>query len=165
MADLVTHILSAQWVALAKRQPRPQTAFVVGVMLPDLIANVPILILRAAEPLLPWPRPFWLPDALSSLHSPILYALLCSWLCAWLPATTRRRVFVALLSGGFLHIGVDLLQGHVVPGAYYPGFPLIRQPWTLGFLHTESSLLAMPFLLVATLVLMRLGSGQRSPRR
>lgn len=157
MADLVTHVLSAQWLAMARRQARPDLALVAGVMLPDLVANVPILVMRVVKSQVPLSTPAWLPDALSSFHSPVLYALLCGWLCALAPKSKMKGVFIGLWVGGLLHIGVDLLQNHVVPGAYYPGFPFLRQPWEWGFLHTESSLTALPILAAVTFVAARSG--------
>jgi len=152
VADLVTHVLSAQWVATARGRLLPRPALVLGTMLPDYVANGPIVALRVVEPFLPWRLPLWLPDALTGFHAPILYALLCWWLAALVPRARRDGVFGALFLGGLLHIAIDLLQDHVAPGAYYPAYPLWRHPWHLGVLHNEGSLLLMPLFAAATLV-------------
>ncbi|MFQ5527874.1 MAG: hypothetical protein ACE5GX_16650 [Thermoanaerobaculia bacterium] len=164
MADLLTHLLTAGWLPIRRNREWRLSNVALGALLPDIISNLPIVILRPAANWLSITVPRWLPDALTAFHSPLLFCLLVAWLAALAPKASRMFFFRELSSGGLLHIAIDLLQDHVVPGAYFPGFPISKRPWDLGVFHTEHTLLALPIVALLTLVVY-LRSHRARPER
>ena len=62
------------------------------------------------------------------------------------PEAHRRQVLIALLGGMALHMGLDLLQDHLGQG-YLLGFPFVRGSFELGWIGSEATVPAAPFLL------------------
>ena len=152
MADLVTHGCVAVLVGLRAKSARWVPTFVAGSCLPDL-SRVPAMFLtklRYDHPAIPeWSCYIWGP-----LHVPIGVALE-SYLVALLFAEADRRMaFRNLLLGGFLHLGVDLLQFHFGMG-YMLFFPFSTWDFEFGLIGSEATVPLVPILLPLTIVLAR----------
>ena len=92
------------------------------------------------------PEPLY--HASTVLHQPLGMGLLCLLIASFFRDQDQRLVFWNLLGGCLLHLGVDLLQGHA-GGGHLLFFPISAHDYELGWMGTETSVLAAPFLLAA----------------
>lgn len=149
MADLVTHAAVGALVKAASRGPHA-AAFIAGNMLPDILSRLPALVLGYIHQHVPLPHLLlygWNP-----LHMPA-GMILAAWLLALLfPVPIRRGVFLNLLGGMALHLGLDLLQSHLGVG-YALCFPLSHTTYELGWIGSEATVpVALPLALFSWLV-------------
>ena len=134
MADLVTHVATAL-LAKAGTGGRDVVTLAVGVVLPDLLGRMPVVVgLALANEGVP------LPDVViygwAVLHLPLGIVPLCFLLSQAFVHT--RAAFLNLTAGCFLHLALDLLQRHT--GSGYPLlFPFSDWDWELGLLGTEDT--------------------------
>ena len=171
MADLVSHALSA--VVVRGRRPADPVLLwlVTGTILPDLLSRAPFVGLRLIQSLGFIPHyslsENWIPLGFNFPHTPagiFLVALLCamvapSWLIAPLP---RSRFALWLGLGGLLHLAIDLLQEHLQPG-YFLFYPFSIQAVELGLVRSDGSVLFLPILIGAALLLTRPWRRKKRP--
>ncbi len=161
MADLLTHALAGALIT-ARVKRRLVVLAVVGGVLPDVISVLPELALRPLAGLTGFEVPSWWHEGLAVFHSPFVFALLAWGLVLFLPrgdGVERPAAFLAMTAGGWLHTLLDLIQRHIVPIGYYPGYPFVREPGELGFMWSEGSLYILPFLALAVFLLFRRRPG------
>ncbi len=157
MPDLVTHA-AVGWLAgraLARRRPGRWSvaAFVAGSYAPDLLSRVPTLALVMLQGRV-GPLPPALLNAFEPLHTPLGLAL-AAWGLAFLFREDQRpAVLRGLLGGMALHLFLDLLQDHQGVGLPLL-YPLSPRLFELGWIGSESSVYAAPFLAVLVAVLAR----------
>lgn len=161
MPDLATHALSAYLLTAPVRERLPALAAVSGSLLPDLLAQGLFASAWALDGATPGRLPEWVHDGAYLFHTPFALVLLCGWVALLLPAAHRRGGFLALSTGGLLHIGLDLLQDHLGPAPYHPLFPFSSLAWEAGWWGTEDSLLVLPVLVPLALLVAR--RGRRRP--
>ncbi len=151
MADLITHCLCGYLLYLAAPTRRHSLWFVAGNALPDLVSRLPaqgtyaLSVVTGVEV----PDPVYL--GWDVLHNPFPYLLLCLWLALLAPASSRALLFRSLLLGGWLHVGVDVLQRHM-GGAYRLGYPFTLTMWEAGLFWTEDSIYSIPVLVPLAMV-------------
>ena len=162
MADLVTHAAVALLLKAATSR-RHAAVFVAGTLLPDLLSRVPSMIISASRAFIDVPNLLiygWDP-----LHTPAGMVLSAYAISLLFVAEGRRGVFVNLLGGMFLHMGIDLLQSHLNVG--YPLlFPFSTHAYELGLIGSEATVpFAIPLALLAAWVWRRgrnVGAAQSS---
>ena len=158
MPDLMTHLAASYLVKRTLAPERHMLPFLLGAALPDIVSYLPLGVTVTAPPLLarfaswnPDAIPLWakhFPEFFYPFHGVIPFALLSCLLAFLFPAAGRGRVFLNILLGGLLHLLMDLLQvSHNQSG--YLLFPLSWRSFSLGWIETESSLYAAPFLCAA----------------
>lgn len=168
MADLASHLL-VNYIAGVRFLDRSRLPFLVtGALLPDLASRVPRVLLTAAVEV------GWIEPTVSTYramlgldfpHTPV-GVVLCAGLVALLLPTRlaappgRRAVSTMLCFGGFLHLAVDSLQVHLMPGYRYL-YPLSIEAFELGWISTEHSLAAIPLLAGIAWFLGRRSKGER----
>ncbi|MEC7240999.1 MAG: hypothetical protein VXW32_07140 [Myxococcota bacterium] len=148
MADLITHMASGLLVKGATRG-RYTGALVAGTVLPDLGARVPAMgfsaLAKAGVPVPPE-----VPYAFEVLHMPVGMLLMCVVLALLFIPEQRQGVFINLVAGCFLHLGVDLLQDHLGVG-YLLAFPFSTWDFELGWMGSEATVYLAPLFGAASL--------------
>ena len=154
MADLLTHSLVNYVVGASSGRLRAGEVswLVSGGLLPDLLSRVPTMALEAL------PLPQSLSQSLCGVfeggelfHTPVGIAGFALAVCLLLPSVFvappgRLRAGALLAAGGLLHIGIDLLQRHLVPG-YIPLYPLSRSWFEVGLFPETASHYSWPVLI------------------
>jgi len=163
MADLLTHGLSAALVRGGKRPDSTLLWLVSGVILPDLLARAPLLLVHGLQHRLGWMEWLALDDdrlitAMGFPHTPAGMVLVATLIALVLPASLTRspgrwRVAGLLGGGSLLHLLVDVMQRHLEPAGYYLLYPFSVERWELGWFRSDGSLLALPLLAVLWVVL------------
>lgn len=136
MPDLLTHCIAGY---AAKRRGRfhPLTyVFILGSVLPDATARTISVLTGETHR---WAGPF---------HTPVGLLVLCWTLAQCFRAEQRRGVLLNLFGGCALHLTLDATQWHLV-GGYQLLFPLSWETWELGLWRPETSLTALPYLVLA----------------
>lgn len=151
MPDLVTHISVAFIVKALNRRPMTPV-FVAGTVLPDLLSRIPEkALLLCHEHVLELPRFVLYTPAVAHLPTGILVWSLA--LAFFFPEDVRLLAWWNLLAGALLHVLLDLTQAHL-GSAYTLLFPfLYLKHLEVGWLGTETSLIAAPFLAALAAVL------------
>ena len=122
MADLFTHLAAARVPAAFQRDRRLSALLVIGTFLPDVAAKGLYWVLRTDSD-------FTLPT-----HS-ILGLVVLSYAAAlWIEERLRGRAFVAILAGGLIHVGVDLLKENLGMGSAYLFYPFSTRSYELGLI-------------------------------
>jgi len=161
MPDLLTHAATAYLLKRVLSPRRHLVPFLLGSALPDLVSYLPLAI-TSATPVLArelaqgtqvtsTALPLWIehvPEFFYPFHGILPFLLLCGLLAFLVPAADRRGVFLNLLLGGLLHLGMDLLQVNHHQHSYLL-FPFSWRAYSLGWIGTESSLSVAPFLCAA----------------
>jgi hypothetical protein len=157
MPDLVAHLASACVATVPFRDRRTFRVLVyVGALLPDLATRSLVVTLENVTP-----RAYLLA---MPMHTPVGFLVLCLLLTQlWRDRGDRRRALLALLAGGALHFGLDLLQGHVT-AAYFWLFPFSWSSFELALFHTEASVEWLPVTL-AVVVFVEAWGALRDRRR
>ncbi len=159
MADLASHAL-INWILGARALDRTSLGWLVtGALVPDLASRVPRVILNAVVDtglVTSSTSSVRLVFGLDFPHTPVGVILVAAALALALPFPIvdrpgRAAVGKLLAVGGLIHLAVDLLQRHLVPG-YRVLYPFSAEPWELGWIGTETSLAMIPVLLVLALV-------------
>ena len=158
MPDLITHALGPYFAARYtwKTDRASMVVFILGTMLPDLVSRPPNYALIRWFPLVN--------DLTGPLHSPfmaVLYCLVVSYLFA---EPMRRKAYILLLAGSWVHLALDALQIHVGSG-YYMLFPLSRWKHVQGLIWPEDSLFIVPVLLVCWLGLLIVQKTRKATRQ
>ena len=162
MADLASHLL-VNHIAGLRVLDRVRLGFLVsGAVLPDLASRVPRILLNAMV------ESGWVESSRTTFrlmmgfdfpHTPVGVVLVACAVALLLPsrlAVPPGRASIALLLslGSFLHLAVDVMQLHLMPGYRYL-YPLSIEAFELGWISTEHSLLSIPVLLVVAWLLGR----------
>jgi hypothetical protein len=156
VADLISHLLVNRLLGQRALEATTLSWFVSGAVAPDLASRVPrvgLNLLLSQGMLEPSPGLRALSFGLDLPHLPAGLLLLCVAVAAivprrWLPRSGRARAGFWLFAGGMSHLAVDLMQEHIVP-AYAYLWPLVATRFELGWVSTEASLAAIPFLAAA----------------
>lgn len=140
MPDLAVHaLLTGVVIRPFRRLARYLGPALLGSILPDLISR-PVKMMHPA-----------LLDLGQGLHAPLIVMALAAALALAYPPGHRVGIAAAIGIAGLAHQAIDLLQDPVGPG--YPLlFPLSWQTFPQGPLHPEGSLLALPLLAAAAVV-------------
>ena len=153
MADLLTHALTT---ALAGRGARLDSVsmgwLMSGAFLPDFVSRAPTILLgKLVGPVLAPGDYGRTAFAFSSLHTPFGFGLVAAVIVLAVPSRlvaplAPGRAWRLLMLGALLHIALDTLQiQHSIPPVLF--FPLTLWGPDIGFLGTEDSMLAWPFLI------------------
>ena len=111
MADLITH-MACGLVVKGVTRGNYTGALVAGTVLPDLGARVPAMgfsALAKAGVSIPPEVPY----AFEVLHMPLGMILMCLLIALWFVPEQRPGIFLNLVAGCGLHLGLDLLQDHL----------------------------------------------------
>ncbi len=148
MADGVTHLATAALPSAWSRH-RAWPLVGLGTVLPDVASRAPGLALERVAKVVPLPEAVFWPWGV--LHEPVGYVLLAGVVSGAFRPEDRRLAWRALVSGGVLHWIVDVLQDHHGVGYRWLA-PFSGWRWELGWIGSEATVVAAPFLAVATLV-------------
>lgn len=138
MPDLLTHVLSGYFLSRVVKV-WDVTLLYVGLILPDMLSRPLYLLI---------PGLFWY---VKPLHSPLVLILVCLLISYLFKREIRSEAFVLLFSGACLHLALDFMQTNTVI-YYYWLFPFSFEVYTLGLIWPEDSMIALPFLLAAALI-------------
>jgi len=137
MADLLVHFASAFAAGRPLRDGRLRSIVYVGVCLPDLLFK---LLLYCGN------APTWLCEP---THTPLGLIPWCYLGALLFEEAWRKRAFVALLGGAWLHLLVDLGKDYMGNGVIAWAFPFSMKTVELGWYYPEDSpLLMLPALAV-----------------
>lgn len=141
MPDLMTHALVSYLPArLALDRADDRGMFVLGAILPDLVARAPKVL---------WPQSS-LVDLLAPVgHTPFGAGLICLALTFFFPEAHRPRYLGRLLAGAGVHLLLDLLQKSVTNGSYFWFFPFSWESFQLGLFWPDQTVWAIPPLIMA----------------
>ena len=148
MPDLITHCSVAYLFRflvpkLLLGNKNKLVLFVLGTILPDLLT-------RGLFIFFPFLVTFLLP-----MHTPFVLIFICYFLCLFFEEGVRKGVFIALLSGSYLHLFLDFFQIHIGEEEYYWFFPFSWKSYEIGLFWPEASVFSIPFWLVLILILER----------
>lgn len=153
MADLITHTCVAILIKAAMRRPLHTGIFVAGTCTPDVLGRVPpmgLTVLRWSVPAIPE----WAIYMFGPLHMPVGILLSAYALSFLFAPPLRGAAFRNLLGGGILHIAVDLVQRHLGVG-YMLLFPFSTWDFEFGWIGSEDTVYAAPFLVPITILVWR----------
>jgi hypothetical protein len=141
MPDLFAHFSSAYLPSRYQRLRQYDALLVLGTVLPDLLARIPIVI---------FVRWMDLPVVYSfrALHSPIAMILVCYMISFLFERSTRIKSFYSLAAGSCIHLVLDLMQQQFFEGVYTPFVPFSLKTVQWGWFHYNASLLCFPLLLI-----------------
>ena len=152
MADLLSHGAAAVLVKAATLW-RMVPVFVAGTLAPDMLSRAPAIAMgwvhRELIPLHPMLTYGWDP-----LHQPVGMLILAYVLSMLFAQEQRRSVFLNLVGGMALHMGLDLLQDHQGVG-YLLAYPFSDVLFELGWIGSEDSVLVAPVLAAGALIAIR----------
>lgn len=169
MADLAAHVL-VNHIAGVRLVDRCRLGFLVsGAILPDLASRVPRIVLNGAVEI------GWVESSTTTFramlgldfpHTPLGVVLVALLVALLLPGRLveppGRRAAASMLGlGGLVHLLVDLLQHHLMPGYRYL-YPFSIEAFEIGWVSTELSLASIPILLLTAWLL---GRGRSDGRR
>lgn len=162
MPDLATHLAAthlARRIVEATRggqaSGRQATLLYLGAILPDLFSKPPTILFSAS-----WV--YWLS---MPTHTPLGTMLLCYLVAMQLEEKERPLGLALLGAGAALHYVMDLIQTHVSSGAYYYFFPLSWKTFHIPLFWPSDSVLAVPWLMGAVLLVEGAKFFRRSHRR
>ncbi|MBF0368275.1 MAG: hypothetical protein HQL52_02360 [Magnetococcales bacterium] len=143
MPDLFVHFASGYLVApKLGLQGRREAVFVVGALLPDFLARIPIVVLDEFFQL----NTLWF---FLSFHTPAALLVSCYFLAMLFPQAQRRDYFGWLFSGALLHQCLDLMQGQFHEGTYMLFFPFSFKTTELRLFHNDAGIYLFPLLMMA----------------
>lgn len=140
MPDLVTHMAVAHLLKKPLRVSKFEAVFFAGTVLPDVLTR-PFSIIM--------PGSYWF---VYPLHTPLVLVLVCLLISYFFEQGIRRAIFLALLTGVFLHLVLDLFQKHLV-GVNYWLFPFSDLNVEIGLFWQDDSIYAIPLLLALIIIL------------
>ena len=140
MPDLFTHFASAYLPSRHQRLRRYDALLVLGTILPDLLARIPIII---------FVRWLDLPVVyfFRALHTPIGIILACYMLSFLFERSIRFKSFLSLAIGSCIHLVLDLMQQQFFEGVYMPFLPFSIKTVQWGWFHYNASLIIFPLFL------------------
>jgi hypothetical protein len=139
MPDVLTHA-AAGYLIGRKIPQRPYGSLLVfGAVLPDLVTRVPEIVLQRF-------LGFPVGHFFSAFHTPAALILICYLISFAFENINRKKSFLFLLFGTFIHFVMDLMQAQLHNGLYMPLFPFSFETiqWKLFGIH--DSLFASPVL-------------------
>ena len=157
MPDLATHALASYagarlWGIVPKTTVLPQWnvyLLVFGGIMPDLL-----------DKSIPYALNLLFPDtaideiSLSFLHSPLMLIVSVYAFSLFFSESYRRKVFFLTLSGVFIHLLLDYLQGNICGTGYLWFFPFsINRPMGANWFYEDSTVSYLPFLATTLLFL------------
>ena len=142
MPDGVTHFAAAYLLGNLFPRDRATVLFYVGAVLPDVLARPAGYLFH---------RPIY--SGFQPLHLPLGYLLAALFISLFFEARLRKKAFVLLLLGGFLHLAMDALQLHVGGRGYLLLFPFSWTTFEAGWFRPEASLSLVPYLLPLMLLI------------
>jgi len=151
MPDPLSHLCIAWLVGRAAWLRRWLVVFLIGTFLPDFLTSAPTVMVGGY-----W---FW-----AVAHTPVGAVLWAYAISLLFREAERRSAFLCLVTGGWLAIGLDVLQDHI-SGGYMLFFPFSWREFELHLIHPEGSLDWLPWL-VAGVILVELARAlhRRLPR-
>jgi hypothetical protein len=129
MADLLVHFASGFAVGRPLRDGRVRSILYLGVCLPDLIFKL-LLFCGGA--------PTWLCEP---THTPLGVIPYCYVGALLFEEAWRRRAFVALVGGSWLHLLLDAGKNYMGHGVIAWAFPFSMDTVEWGWYYPEQSLL------------------------
>lgn len=139
MPDLISHIAGAYLVKKGLRVTEYLVLFYLGAILPDLVSR-PFHIIM--------PRTLF---AVQAFHSPLGIFLICWLISLCFRIDQRKKVFLLLLSGCFVHLIMDLGQKHLI-GGYIWLFPFSMDTYSFGLFWPEDSIKFLPYTIIIILL-------------
>ncbi len=140
MADLLVHFASAFAAGRPLRDGRLRSILYVGVCLPDMLYKS-LLYLGGA--------PTWLCEP---THSPLGLLPWCYAAALLFEESWRKRAFLALLFGSYLHLVFDLAKSYLGSGVIPWAFPFSMRTVELGWYNPEDTV----YLMIPSAVLIAL---------
>ncbi len=131
MADLLVHAASAALSARALRDGRLRALLYVGVCLPDVLYKGALYF---------WGASTWFCEP---THSPLGLVPICYAAALLFEEEWRKRAFLALLGGSYLHVLVDLGKDYLGSGVIAWAFPFSMDTVELGAYAPEETVLLM----------------------
>ena len=132
MADLVTHLTTAQLGGTWLRDRRIAAIFVIGTIVPDIVSK----------------GLYWVTQAHSDFTIPshsILGLLALGYLGSlFFEATLRRAAFWALFLGSLLHVGIDHFRDNLGWGTAHVFYPFSTASFEIPCIHPENLVLLIP---------------------
>jgi hypothetical protein len=132
----VTHFAAAYLLGNLFPRGRATVLFYVGAVLPDVLVRPAGFLFH---------RPIY--SGLQPLHLPLGYLLAVLFISLFFEDRLRKKAFLLLLLGGFLHLAMDALQLHVGGRGYLLLFPFSWTTFEAGWFRPEASLPLVPYLL------------------
>ncbi len=127
------------------------TMFYTGAILPDLVSKPPTIVFPGQDV-------YWF---VQPTHAPIAVALMGFALVMFLEERLRGRFLMLLGLGIASHYLLDLMQKHLLGGAYYWLFPFSWITFNIPVFWPSDTVLAIPFLLLAVGVMEVLSARRR----
>lgn len=152
MADLFVHFATAHVPGRALRDARLRAVLYVGVCLPDVLYKGALTL---------WGASTWFCEP---THSPLGLVPICYAAALLFEESWRRRAFLALLGGAYLHVLVDLGKDYLGSGVIAWAFPFTMDTAELGWYAPEETLLLMAPALALVLVVELIARLSASPR-
>jgi hypothetical protein len=146
MADLLVHFATAWLPARGLRDGRLRAVFYAGVCLPDVLYKALLYFCGA---------PTWLCEP---THAPLGLVPWCYAIALLFEPEWRRRAFVALLGGSWLHLLVDLGKNYMGSGVILWAFPFSMDRIELGWYYPEDTV----YLLIPAAAFLALAEGVRA---
>jgi hypothetical protein len=131
MADLLVHLATAVVGGSPLRDGRFRAILYVGVCLPDVLYK---LLLYAGG------APNWLCEP---THSPLGLIPWCYAGALLFEESWRKRAFLALLGGSWLHLLLDLGKNYLGSGVILWAYPFSMTRIELGWYYTEDTVFLM----------------------
>ncbi|MBI2899104.1 MAG: hypothetical protein HYY17_02900 [Planctomycetes bacterium] len=125
MADFVTHVAVANLCGKATGDDRARAVLLVGTCLPDVLYKGLLYAAGSAT---------WTAEP---SHSPLPLVALCFGAAMLFEEAFRPRAFVALLSGCYLHVLVDLGKDYMGQGVILWAFPFSMHRIELGWYRPQ----------------------------
>jgi hypothetical protein len=131
MADLLVHVASAFVVGRPLRDGRLRSIVYLGVCLPDLLYKTLLYLGNS---------PTWLCEP---THAPLGQIPFCYAASLLFEEAWRKRAFVALLGGGWLHLLLDFAKSYMGAGVIPWAFPFSMETAELGWYYPDGSVALM----------------------
>lgn len=139
MADLLTH--AAAGYALSRwSDRRTQSIFLVGTVLPDVLYAMGSHTLGGSR---------WFSEP---SHAPLMIPLFCYVGALLFQKDLRRRAFLALTLGAWVHLLLDVFMSHLGDGVILWAFPFSMSRFELGFYHPRETIYLLPAALTLALL-------------
>lgn len=132
MADLLTHLTTAQIPGTFLKDRRVAVLFVIGTFMPDIVSKGLYWVTRAHSD-------FTIPG-----HSLVGLALLAYLSALLVEVDLRRPAFWALFLGAMLHVGVDHVRDNLGWGTAHVFYPFTTASFELPWVHPENLPLLIP---------------------
>jgi len=129
--DLLTHFMTAYGARELADRRRLTYWFLVGALLPDVLTRPSTILM---------PSSFWFT---MPFHTPVGLLLVCLSISLLFRSSVRKSVFLNLLIGSYVHVGLDIFQEHIA-GSYYLFFPFSWESFEFDLMWPEDTLYLAP---------------------